>query len=436
VFHLGWFLGASFGIQPWTSQWSGTNGRDWMKPDLYVDLATALERARFDYLFIEDTAMIEDAYKKSMETSLRWGIMAPKNDPLPLVPLLGQATSRLGIIATISTTQYPPFLAARLMTTLDHLTNGRAGINIVTSVSHRAAQNYGSDRHLDHDLRYEMAGEWVDVVTRLWESWEPDAVLHDTETPRYVDHTKVHTIDFEGKYFRSRGPLNTVPGPQRRPVIAQAGTSPPGRDLAARSADTMLAPASSVEKMKELREDMQRRLVADGRGPGDCKILFLVTPVIGETEASAQERRQAVQAYRESAIHLERALWQLSYSSGGIDFSEFDLDEPLPDDLVGSGEQSAIAHFVGKHRGKTLRQAVKDGGMADNLDFCGTPDAIAGQMAEVMEEVGGDGFLLSSEMTRRAIAEITDGLAPALQRRGVTRTEYEHELFRDNLLSF
>src|ERR1700712_356297 len=203
MIHLGWFLGNGFGIQPWNEKggdgpWVGSNVTDWMKPDIYVDLATSMERAGFDYILIEDTAMVEDSYNGTAEASLRRGFMAPKNDPMPLVPLLTQATKHIGIVPTISTIQYPPYLAARLLTTLDHLTQGRVGMNVVTSVTDRVAQNYGYDRHLDHDERYAMAMEWTDVVLKLQSSWEEGAVIADPVAGIYADHTKVHPIDFEG----------------------------------------------------------------------------------------------------------------------------------------------------------------------------------------------------------------------------------------------
>jgi FMN-dependent oxidoreductase (nitrilotriacetate monooxygenase family) len=435
MFHLGWFLGSSFGIQPWFGPWSGTNATDWMKPDIYRDLTRALERACVDYMFIEDTAMVEDSYKGSAETSLRYGFMAPKNDPLPLVPLLAQDTKHIGILATISASQYPPFLAARLMATLDHLTNGRAGVNVVTSVSHRAAQNYGLSQHYEHDHRYERADEWLEVVTQLWDSWEPDAIVNDRDEPRYVDHTKVHTIDFEGSFFKCRGPLNTLPGPQGRPVIAQAGSSPPGRELAAKYADTMLALPTSIEAMKSLRADMHRRLRAHGRRPKDLKILYLIVPVLGETDEEAQERVRRARANTQNEAHIDEKLWVLSYASGGIDFSQFDLDAPIPA-IVGTGERSMISHIRALAEGKTLREALDTNWFGEDLDLVGSPDTVAAKMGEIMEEVGGDGFMFENEITRRSIAEVTDGLVPALQRRGLTRTQYNSELFRENLLAF
>jgi FMN-dependent oxidoreductase (nitrilotriacetate monooxygenase family) len=437
MFHLGWFLGNGFGIQPWYGDWAGNNAIDWMKPGIYVDLTTALERAGFDYLFIEDTAMVEDTYKGTMEASLKWGAMAPKNDPLPLVPLLAQATKHIGIINTISTIQYPPYLAARLMTTLDHLTEGRAGVNVVTSVTNRVAQNFGYDRHLEHDDRYEMAGEWLDVVTQLWDSWEPGSVVVDTETPMYADHTKVHTIDFEGKYFKSRGPLNTIPGPQGRPVIGQAGNSIPGRNLAAKYADTLLSFGNSPEKMKEFRDDLRARMVAMGRKPDECKVLYLITPILGATDEEAQLRAEAGRVAARQTAAMERRLWGMSYISGGeVDFSQFDLDEPFPEHIVGNGEQSSMENVRRASAGKTLREAITTYSPGGGLGLVGSPDTVAARMQEVMEEVGGDGFLLYPDMTRRSIAEITDGLIPALRKRGLTRTGYSYDTFRENLLEF
>ena len=436
MFHLGWFLGDSYGIHPWKGPWNGHNTHEWMKPGLYVDLTTSLERAGFDYLFIEDTAMVEDTLYGSMETSLKYGIMAPKNDPLPLMPLLTQATRHIGIISTISTIQYPPYLAARMMTTLDHLTEGRAGINVVTSVTNRVAQNFGFDEHLEHDLRYKMAEEWREVCTQLWNSWDPDAYVADTDTPMLVDHTKVHPIHFSGEFFKVRGPLNTMPGPQRRPVVGQAGNSIPGRNLAAKHADTMLAWGNNVEQMKQFREDMHARLIEAGRKPGDCKVMFLATPVLGDTDADARARQEAnVQA--SLAAPIATKLWGLSYVSGGtVDFGQFNLDEPVPE-IIGNGEQSSLAQFYKRAQGKTLREALNSRvGIGNDLDLVGSPDTVAVKMGEIMDEVGGDGFLLYPEMNRRSIAEICDGLGAALQKRGLTRTHYDYKNFRDNLMAF
>lgn len=436
MFHLGWFLGDSYGIHPWLGPWSGNMRSEWMKSGLYVDLTTSLERGGFDYLFIEDTAMVEDTLHGSMETSLKYGIMTPKNDPLPLMPLLTQATRHIGIISTISTIQYPPYLAARMMTSLDHLTEGRAGMNVVTSVTNRVAQNFGYDQHMEHDERYIQAEEWMDVCTELWNSWEPGAYVGDTETPMLVDHTKVHPIHHAGKYFKVRGPLNTMPGPQHRPVIGQAGNSIPGRNLAAKHADTMLAFGTSIEQMKAFRADMRTRMIAAGRKPDEIKVLFLATPTLADTDRDARAKKEAMDQAAMDAP-MDTKLWGLSYISGGtVDFGQFDLDEPVPE-MVGNGEQSSLARFYERARGKTLRDALNTRmSVGQDLDFVGSPDTVAVKMGEVMEEVGGDGFLLYPAMDRKTIAETCDGLAPALQKRGLVRTYYEGKTFRDNLMAF
>ncbi len=438
MFHLAWFLGDGYGIHPWNSRrspWNGTGGQEWMKPGIYVELTAALERAGYDYLLIEDTTSIDDTYGGSMDTTLRRGFMAPKNDPIPLVPLLTQATRHIGVAVTLSTTFTPPYAAARVMTTLDHLTEGRAGINVVTSVNHRAAQNFGYDQHLPHDLRYEMADEWLDIVGKLWESWDDDAIQLDEDANRYVDFTKVHPIDYRGRFFNSRGPLNTIPGPQRRPVIAQAGSSAQGQALAGKYADTMLALVGSVEEMRKFRENVHARMLEAGRKPQDCKILFLVTPVLGETDADARELAARQVAAASDPEEIERALWYMSYQSGGeIDYSALPLDEPMPAS-TGNGERSVIASYLAGGE-PTLRDVIIKRQIGNFAGLVGSPDTVAATMGEIMDEVGGDGFIIYGTVTRRAIMELTDGLAPALRRRGLIREAYSHSTFRENLLAF
>ena len=436
MFHLGWFLGDSTGIHQWTGTWASSNGADWTKPDIYVDLATSLERGGFDLMFIEDTAMIEDTYGGTMEATLKYGMMAPKNDPMPYIPLLAQATRHLGLVGTVSTIQYPPYLAARQAVTLDHLTGGRSGINVVTSVTHRVAQNFGYDQHLAHAERYAMADEWMQVVSALWESWDPDAVLLDYDEPRYADYTKVHPINFEGKYFKCRGPLNTIPGPQRRPVVAQAGNSEPGRELAAKHADVILALCKNPDEMKALRQDFDQRLVRHGRKPQDMKILFMTIPVVAETDADARELVRREAAARTSNEAIAARLWYLSYTSGGtIDYSKYDLDGPVPQE-IGVGETTTSKAWLENSAGMTLRELAA-GPFNYGMDFVGSFDTVAEQMGEAMEVAGpNSGFLVYKPVTRKDIIDITDGLCPALRKRGLIRSSYEHKTFRENLLAF
>jgi FMN-dependent oxidoreductase (nitrilotriacetate monooxygenase family) len=444
MFHLSWFLGSGFGIQPWSATngdgpWAGSNVTDWMKPELYIDVATSLERAGFDYILFEDTAMVEDSYQQSSETSLRRGFMAPKNDPMPLVPILTQATKHIGIVPTVSTIQYPPYLAARLFTTLDHLTEGRVGMNVVTSVTDRVAQNFGYDRHLEHDERYTMAMEWIDVVRQLQGSWQEGAVIADAEAGVYADHTKVSPIDFDGKYFKSRGPLNTIPGPQRYPPICSAGSSPMGRELAAKYDDTMISMVKSGAAGKKYRDDLRERVAGYGRNPDDVKFLFLATPVIAATDSEAKEKQAAARAWMASDKSIEYNLWNMSYTSGGrIDFGGIDPDTRVSDiDLSKqNGEHTSIANLFDGNEDKTLREVVASTFQITDMGLCGSPDTVAGQMGDLMDEIGGDGFLLYLPTTRFNMAMVADGLAPALRRRGLIRDEYTGSNLQENLLAF
>src|SRR6202042_3701624 len=198
-FHLSWFLSQGYGPKTWRGSWPGSDVARWMMPDLFLDLARGMERACFDYLIIEDSSMVPYNFRGTHDTYLRYAASTPKLDPAVLVPYLAQATKHLGLIPTLSVTEYPPFLLARLVNTLDHVTEGRVGWNMVTGTSDHTAQNYGHDRQFPHDERYDRADEFAEIVTKLWESWEPDELVLDKQTPLYADGRKVHQIDYEGR---------------------------------------------------------------------------------------------------------------------------------------------------------------------------------------------------------------------------------------------
>jgi len=429
-FHLAWFLSQGYGPKSWRTDWPGSDIRRWMMPDLFVELARAMERACFDYLIIEDSSNVPYTYQGTHDTYLKYAASTPKLDPAVLVPYLAQATEHLGIVPTLSVSEYPPYLLARLVNSLDHVTEGRMGWNCVTGSNDGAAQNYGRDKHYPHDERYDIADEFADVVTRLWEAWEPDAVVLDRDAPMFADGTKVHPIHHEGKYFRCRGPLNAPRSPQGRVPICQAGGSPRGQLFASRWGDTIITDGGgSVEKMKEYRDNVRRQAAEFGRNPDDIKVLFLAQPIIDVSMEAARERVRMKEV--ESEQHIDLQLSGMSRLTG-IDFSKFDLDEPLPE-LTTNGHQSSLAKWIGK----TPRSIVKTYGRKAGIDFTGTADHVAGMMQEVMEEVGGDGFLLfNSYFDRRYVIEVCDGLVPELQRRGLTRKAYAHRHLRDNLLEF
>jgi FMN-dependent oxidoreductase (nitrilotriacetate monooxygenase family) len=432
-FHLAWFM--NFTPDEWREPF-GQGGQPW-DGQFYIEMARTLERACFDYIMLEDKLMVSHTYGGTIEAGLRTGIMAPKHDPAPLAVAMGMATSRLGIVATMSTMAYPPFLMARLASTIDSLTKGRFGWNIVTSAEDLAAQNFGLEKLPLRELRYEMADEYMEVMDKLFDSWDADAVVLDREAGIYADHTKVRPINHKGKFFSVRGPLNTAPSPQKRPLYVQAGASPRGRDFAAKHADSIISIASGVAAMKAFRDDIRERAAKLDRDPDSIKVLFCVTPILGETE---QEARDKLDRLINNPNFILDTLISISAITE-IDFSQFDLDKPLPGRLTTNGEQGSLDKFQQHGSGKTLRQLVTDGGggMVSSVELVGTPDQIAERMGSVMAEIGGDGFLITTpvlRVTRRFINEIADGLVPALQKRGLVRTKYTHELLRDNLLEF
>jgi len=297
-FHLGWFMTAT--VDDWNQPFS-SDGNPW-GGEFYVDMAKAMERACFDYIMLEDTLMIADAYGDTTETYLKYALMGPKMDPAPQAALIGAATTNLGVVATFSTMAYPPFMLARLCTTLDHICTGRFGWNIVTTGENHAARNFGMDELPPRQQRYDMADEYIQVVNALWKSWDPDAVVLDRKSCTYADHTKVRPINFVGKYYKVRGPLNTAPSPQGRPAFVQAGGSPRGRQFAAETADSIIAAASGIEAMREYRTDIRKRAAAAGRNPDDIKVLFIVAPVLGETKRAARSLRQFARLHRQAAL--------------------------------------------------------------------------------------------------------------------------------------
>ncbi len=432
-FHLGLFLQGS-SVQAWGEPWTGRIGETWMVPDLFVDVARALERACFDYVLLEDSSYIGESYAASREIYLHNGIAVPRQDPSVVATLMLAATSRIGIVPTFATFAYPPYLLARLMASLDQISSGRAGWNMVTGSSDFAARNFGLDGLPDHDLRYDMADEYMDLVNQLWSSWEPGAIVADRENGMLVDHTKVRQIDFRGRHYASRGPLNSGPAPQGRPVIAQAGGSPRGRQFASSHADTIVASVKGVDRMRAYRDDVRSRMVAHGRDPDRCKILFLVAPII----AATTEEAITLKAHR-TARTLEQVDRKLAFLGKitNIDFAQYDLDAPVAE-LTTNGHQATLDDFKLKAGNRTLRDAIaaysSDGG---SVELVGSPADVAAQMDEAMQAAGGDGFLFSlPDISRRSIAEIEDGLVPALQKRGLMRRSYTHPHFRDNLLEF
>ena len=434
MFHLAWFTNArphgwipGGGADPWAG--SDVEQRSWASGEFLMDMCRAMERACFDYIMLEDH--VATPATEHMEARL---------DPLPLLPLLGHVTSRLGVVATLSTSFWPPYLLARMTATVDQLTNGRSGWNVVTTSEDYAAQAFGlGDKQPPHDERYVRAEEFVELVKKLWDGWDEGSVIMDRSTGRYVDRAKVHDFDFEGKYFKGKGPLNVARSPQGRPVICQAGGSPTGREFSAKHADTVLLSsdgANSIQVLKDFRDDLRARAAANGRNPDDIKVLYMVTPVVADTD----EQAEAIFTKRFTLTEAKVQSFVKGIGSYfSIDFTKYDLDKPLPiEEMRTEGHQTTLENFLRHADGgrRTFREMIARF-RPTSLDLVGSLETVADKMEAAMAEIGGDGFLIQSRpLTRRYITEITEGLVPVLQRRGLTRSSYKHNYLREHLLEF
>ncbi len=429
--HFGWFLGAGFGVQGWGDPTYGI-GYDWKQPGVYQDAARTFEGAGLDLFVIEDGVAVPDTYRGTAEVNLAAARFVPKHDPVPLVPYLLGATSRIGIVPTLSASFTEPYTAARLLATLQHFAGGRLGFNVVTSGSDLAAQNYGLEKQTEHDTRYDRADEWVEVVQALWRSWDPGAIVEDTERGVFADHTKVHTIDHEGRFFRVRGPLNAVP-PAEEPVMVQAGASGRGRTFAGRHADVILALASTPERMKAHRDDIRQVAAEQGRDPDDLTVLFVVNPVPTANATETEEVRRRRSELTQAAI--DEQLQSISYLTN-LDFARFDLDEPLPT-LTTNSNQGTLDNFVrSAPPGSTLREILAARAKADGLAVIGTPIQIADTLGDLAEGSGADGFLFTGQVHPAHVHRTLDPLVPALRDAGLLRRELGDRGLRANLADF
>ncbi len=300
-----------------------------MEFDEVVRLAKTAERGLFDMLFFQDSAAVAPAFYLpggSAETLAR-AARCVRLEPLTMLAALATVTTRLGLISTATTTYNDPFNIARKFATIDHISKGRAGWNLVTSQNEDEAQNFSRDAHLDHALRYERAQEFHDVVTGLWDSWEDDAVIRDRDSGRYIDPAKLHVLNHKGEHFSVRGPLNVARPPQGHPVIAQAGSSEPGRELAARTADVVFTAQVDIAEGQAFCADIRARMVRHGRCPDDIRIMPGIRYVLGATMAEAQAQFDRMMA----DVSDETALMSVQRLTGGLDIRQFPLDGPLPD---------------------------------------------------------------------------------------------------------
>jgi alkanesulfonate monooxygenase len=388
--------------------------------------AQTLERGKFDAFFMADHLAVLNMPIEALKRSAT----VTSFDPATLLPALAVVTERLGLIATASTTFEAPYHIARRFASLDHLSGGRAGWNVVTTSNPDAALNFGMDEHMEHGERYDRAREFVDVVTGLWDSFADDAFVRDAASGIFFDPQKLHILNHKGPYLSVRGPLNVARPIQGWPVIVQAGASDAGRQLAAETAEVIFAAHGTLAEGQRFYADMKGRLDKLGRPRDHLKILPGAFVVVGDSVEEARAKR----ALLDSLVHYDSAIASLSIALGH-DASKLDPDAPLPDipesNASKSGRERAIA--LARRENLTVRQLAQRLGGYSGFAFVGTAQTIADEMEEWLVTEGSDGFNVMFPYLPSGLDDFVDRVVPELQRRGIFRREYEGRTLRENL---
>ncbi|MFC5469856.1 LLM class flavin-dependent oxidoreductase [Cohnella suwonensis] len=410
----------------------GGNVSAWRHPSVPVDASVNLEfykkqariaeAGKFDLVFIADGLYINE---KSIPHFLN------RFEPITILSALAAVTSRIGLVGTLSTSYSEPFTVSRQFGSLDHISGGRAGWNVVTSPLEGSAKNYGKPEHPTHDERYRIAEEFLEVSRGLWDSWEDDAFVRNKETGVFFDPSKLHRLDHKGEYFSVQGPLNIARSKQGHPVVFQAGSSESGRKLAAKSADAVFTGHENIEEAKAFYKDVKDRAEALGRSRDDIAIFPGIGPIIGATEEEAERK------YLEFAnlVTIDKALEYLGRFFEHHDFSQYPLDEPFPElgDLGSNSFLSGTDKIKknAREQGLTLREvAIRTA--TPRGEFIGTPEKVADLLQRWYEEDAADGFIIYAP-TPDALSDFATHVVPLLQERGIYRTEYESDTLRGNL---
>ena len=394
---------------------------------LWQDLGRTLERGRFDAVFFADTPGVFDRYRDRMDEALRHGVCWPTHDPVPLLGIIGAATEHLGLTATVSTGPHHPYALVRSLSTLDYLTGGRVGWNIVTGHLRGEHRAYGLPT-LEHDQRYERAEEYMEVCYALWNSIADGAILADKQSGIFADPARIAALAHEGEYFRCHTVSPVLPSAQRRPVLFQAGSSGRGQRFAIKHADMVFAIQPNLAAMTKFVIDLDAAAKAEGRPtPGAT---FGIQPIIGGTQEEAQAKLDRLV----ERIPPEASIARLS-GTMGVDFSGMDLDRPL-EEIQTQGSQGlmkAFSSIVGD-RPLTLREVAARWGLAAGMpQLIGTPEQIADQIETLWRETGCHGFNVTPHVMPSSVEDFVDQVVPILQKRGIYRTEYEGSTLRENL---
>lgn len=410
----------------------GGNVSAWRHPEVpvdasvnfkfYTEQAQTAEAGKFDLVFIADGLYINE---KSIPHFLN------RFEPLTILSALAAVTSKIGLVGTLSSSYSEPFTVARQFGSLDHISGGRAGWNVVTSPLEGSAKNFGKPEHPTHDERYRIAEEYLEVTRGLWDSWEDDAFVRNKETGVFFDPSKLHRLNHKGTYFSVEGPLNIARSKQGHPVIFQAGSSESGKNLAAKGADAVFTGHETIEEAKQFYKEVKERTVAAGRSADDVVILPGIGPIIGRTQEEAERKYEEIA----SLVSIESALNYLGRFFDHHDFSQYPLDEPFPDlgDLGSNSFRSGTDKLkqAAKEHGWTLRQVALQSATPRG-PFVGTPEHVADLIQQWHEEEAADGFIIHSSIPS-GLSDFVNLVVPILQERGLYRTEYESDTLRGNL---
>ncbi|EHU3264955.1 TPA: LLM class flavin-dependent oxidoreductase [Acinetobacter baumannii] len=399
--------------------------------EYWTDLAQILERGFFDGIFIADVLGIYDVYHQSAEYALTGAVQVPVNDPLQIVPAMAAVTKHLGFGVTTSISFEHPYPFARRISTLDHLTKGRVGWNIVTSYLESGSKNLGLKTQVNHDNRYDIADEYLEVLYKLWEgSWEEGSVLRDRESGIFADHKKVHPIQHEGKYFTVPGIHICEPSPQRTPVLYQAGASSRGQKFASQNAECVFIAAPSKIATKKVVQGIRQKLAQEGRDPYSVKIYALLSIVTDETDAKAQAKFKEYQSYGS----YDGALTLLSGWSG-VDFSQYQ-----PTDKVEYIQTNAIQSLLDSYvnadpeRVWTIEEIANWNSLGGNGPvLVGSAETVSDALEQWVEDTDVDGFNLAYILAHQTFADVVEFIVPELQKRGVYQTSYAQGTLREKL---
>ncbi len=397
----------------------------------YLQLAKTAERGKFDLIFLADSLAIRES---DLRANGRWPQYAAYFEPLTLLSAMSTVTSRVGLVSTASTSYTEPYNLARLFGSLDHLSGGRAGWNVVTTGNAAASRNFGRDQHFEHDERYERANEFVDIVRALWDSWEDDAFVMDRGSGRYFLPDRMHRLEHKSELFSVRGPLNMRRPPQGHPVLFQAGTSDVGRDTAARIADVVFVQEQSRERCQAIYQDLKQRLAKFNRSPSDLLLMPGIAVVVGRTEQDAKDQYRFLQ----SKIHPDVGLALIAAELGNADIGEVDPDKPFPiDRLPPTGGRTTIKNMrdvIEANQGITARQIwERFSGARGSFQVVGTAEQIADKLELWFKTNAADGFIIQPAVLPGGLDDFVELVVPELQARGLYRKDYKGAMLRDHL---